>query len=53
MVASMLSRTQDTTAFLAVFLMAVREYGAPDTLVSDGGGVFRAKRVMTIYKELG
>jgi putative transposase len=52
-VASTLSRTQDTTAFLAVLLMAVREYGAPDTLVSDGGGVFRAKRVMTIYKELG
>jgi hypothetical protein len=52
-VASMLSRTQDTTAFLAVLLMAVREYGAPDALVSDGGGVFRAKRSMAIYKESG
>ena len=52
-VASMLSRTQDTTAFLAVLLMAVREYGVPDALVSDGGGVFRAKRSMAIYKELG
>jgi hypothetical protein len=52
-VASMLSRTQDTTAFLAVLLMAVREHGAPDALVSDGGGVFRATRSLAIYKELG
>ena len=32
--------------------MAVREYGAPEALVSDGGGVFRAKRSIAIYKEL-
>ena len=52
-VASALSRTQDLAAYLRVLLAAVREYGAPEALVSDGGSIFRAKRAMAIYRALG
>lgn len=53
MVASAISRTQDTTAVLMVLYAAIREYGCPDGLVSDRGGVFRAKRLKTILRTLG
>jgi transposase len=52
-VASLLSRTQDLSAFLQVLFEAVRSYGAPETLVSDGGSVFRAKQAHAIYRALG
>jgi putative transposase len=52
-VASVLSRSQDLAAYLRVLLEAIKAYGAPEALVSDGGGVFRAKRAMAIYQELG
>jgi hypothetical protein len=52
-VASLLSRTQDLSAFLQVLFKAVRCYGAPEALVSDGGSVFRAKHAVAIYKALG
>ncbi len=52
-VGSLVSRTQDQRAFLQVLLSAVTEYGAPEALVSDGGGIFRAKRAMAIYAALG
>lgn len=51
--ASAISRTQDLTAYLLVLFMAIRNHGAPDMLVSDGGAVFRAKRAQAIYLALG
>ncbi len=51
--ASGLSRTQSLGDFLMVFYAAVRQHGAPGALVSDGGGVFRAKQAQGIYEALG
>ncbi len=51
--ASGLSRSQNLGDFLMVFYAAVRQHGAPDALVSDGGGVFRAKQAQGIYEALG
>jgi putative transposase len=52
-VASLVSRTQDQSAFLQVLLSAITAYGAPEALVSDGGSIFKAKRAMAIYASLG
>jgi hypothetical protein len=51
--ASMLSRSQDLTAYLMVLYAAIRRYGSPEALVSDGGGIFKAKQAMAIYQALG
>jgi putative transposase len=51
--ASALSRRQDLSAFLTVLYAAVREYGSPKLLVSDGGGIFRADRAKALYAALG
>ena len=32
---------------------AVETHGAPEALVSDGGGIFRAKQAKAIYAALG
>jgi transposase len=53
MVASALSRSQALPAFLNVLFAALRRYGAPETLISDGGSVFRAGQSMAIYRALG
>jgi transposase len=52
-VASALSRTQDLQAYLMVLYAAVRQHGAPEALVSDGGSIFRAKQAQAIYTALG
>ncbi|MDP9373819.1 MAG: helix-turn-helix domain-containing protein [Chloroflexota bacterium] len=51
--ASGLSRSQDLGAVLLVFYAAVRQHGSPEALVTDGGGVFRAKQALAIYDKLG
>ncbi len=51
--ASGLAQTQDLTAYLMVLYAAIRQHGAPQGLVSDGGGVFRAKQAQGIYTALG
>lgn len=51
--ASALSRAQDLTAYLMVLFAAIRQQGAPEALVSDGGSVFRAKQALAIYGRLG
>jgi putative transposase len=51
--ASAISRTQDLTAYLIVLFAAIRMHGSPKALVSDGGGVFRAKQALEIYTRLG
>jgi putative transposase len=53
MLASLLSRSQDLTAYLMVLYAAIRRYGSPEALVSDGGGIFKAKQAMAIYQALG
>jgi len=51
--ASALSRTQDLTAYLMVLFAAIRQHGSPEVLVSDSGGIFRAKQARRIYAALG
>jgi putative transposase len=51
--ASALSRRQDLSAYLIVLFEAIRLYGVPEALVSDSGGVFRAKHASRIYATLG
>lgn len=51
--ASGLSRTQDLTAYLLVLYAAIRQHGAPEALVSDGGSLFKAKQALRIYEVLG
>jgi hypothetical protein len=50
--ASALSRTQDLQAYLMVLYAAVRQHGAPEALVSDGGAIFRARQAQAIYAAL-
>lgn len=51
--ASAISRRQDTEAYLAVLYAAIRKHGVPEVLVSDSGGVFRSHDAMRIYEALG
>lgn len=51
--ASAISRKQDLTAYLMVLYAAIRQHGAPEALVSDSGGVFRATQARRIYEALG
>jgi len=51
--ASAISRSQDTEAYLAVLYAAIRKHGVPEVLVSDSGGVFRSHDAMRIYQALG
>jgi len=51
--ASAVSRAQDLTAYLMVLYAAIRQHGSPEALVSDGGGIFKAKEAMRIYAALG
>lgn len=51
--ASAVTRRQDTEAYVAVLYAAIRKHGCPETLVSDHGGVFRSENAMKIYQTLG
>jgi transposase len=51
--ASAVSATQDTTAFLRVLYSAVGRYGAPERLVTDGGSIFKANQAQSVYRALG
>ncbi len=50
--ASGLSRQQDLSAYLMILYSAIRQHGSPESLVSDGGSIFKAKQAMAIYKAL-
>jgi hypothetical protein len=51
--ASGVSRTQDVSAYLIALHAAIRQFGSPEAIVSDGGGIFRAKPVLAAYERLG
>ena len=51
--ASAPTRTQDLASYLSVLYVAIERYGSPEALVTDGGGVFRAKQARAIYEALG
>jgi transposase len=52
LLASAISERQDTAAFLRVFAKALRNYGAPEAVVTDGGGIFYSLRSLAIYEAL-
>lgn len=51
--ASDIFQRQDLTAYLLVLYAAIQQHGAPETLVSDSGGIFKAKQAQVIYEALG
>ena len=53
LLASAVSTTQDLTTYLSVLYTAVERYGAPEILVSDGAGIFKANQAKAIYRSLG
>jgi putative transposase len=53
LLASAVSTSQDLTAYLSVLYTAVERYGAPEVLVSDGAGIFKANQAKRIYRSLG
>jgi putative transposase len=50
--ASALTRTQDLASYLSVLYAAVERYGSPEALVTDGGGIFRARQAKAVYEAL-
>jgi transposase len=53
LLASAISPRQDLTAYLIVLRAAVEAHSAPEALVSDSGGVFKANHARAIYAALG
>ncbi len=51
--ASAVTLSQDTNAYLSVLFAAVERYGSPKTIVTDGAGIFRATQAMAVYEALG
>ncbi len=47
--ASDIFQRQDLTAYLLVLYAAIQQHGAPELLVSDSGGIFKAKQAQAIY----
>ncbi|PLS87173.1 MAG: hypothetical protein CYG60_03275, partial [Actinobacteria bacterium] len=43
----------DLASYLSVLYAAVERYGSPEKIVTDGGGVFRARQARAVYKALG
>ncbi len=51
--ASAICSTQNQWDYLAVLADALRRYGAPEALVTDGGGIFYSNVAMQLYDMLG
>jgi putative transposase len=50
--ASDIFQRQDLTAYLLILYAAIQQHGSPETLVSDSGGIFKAKQAQVIYDAL-
>lgn len=50
--ASAVTLSQDTNAYLSVLHAAIGCYGSPTTIVTDGGGIFRSDRAKAVYRAL-
>jgi putative transposase len=50
---SAISATQNQWDYLAVLADAIRRYGAPEALVTDGGGQFYSSQALQFYDMLG
>ncbi len=53
LLASTLSPTQDLVPVLMVLFEAFRTHGVPQAIVTDGGSVFRANRLVEVCRVLG
>jgi putative transposase len=51
--ASAITPTQTQWDFLSVLAEAIRHFGAPEALVTDGGGQFYSSQAMQLYDMLG
>src|SRR6266496_1420198 len=51
--ASKISATQNQWDYLEVLFAALSAFGAPSTIVSDGGGIFYTNQAMDVYSALG
>ncbi len=51
--ASAVTLSQDTNAYLSVLHAAIGRYGSPKAIVTDGGGIFRSDRAKAVYRVLG
>lgn len=51
--ASAITLSQDTSSHLSVLHAAIERYGPPTTIVTDGGGIFKANRAKAVYRSLG
>jgi transposase InsO family protein len=51
--ASAVTLSQDTNAYLSVLHAAIERYGSPGAIVTDGGGIFRSDRAKAVYRALG
>ena len=50
---STISPTQNQWDYLAVLVDAIRRYGAPEAVVTDGGGIFYSNVALELYEMLG
>ena len=51
--ASAVTLSQDTNAYLSVLHAAIGRHGSPRAIVTDGGGIFRSERAKAVYAALG
>jgi putative transposase len=50
---SKISATQNQWDYLSVLVDAIRRWGAPEAIVTDGGGIFYSNMAMALYEMLG
>src|SRR6266516_3642892 len=50
---STISPTQNQWDYLSVLVDAIRRYGAPEAVVTDGGGIFYSNVALELYEMLG
>ncbi|CAA9514203.1 MAG: hypothetical protein AVDCRST_MAG12-3392 [uncultured Rubrobacteraceae bacterium] len=51
--ASAVTLSQDTNAYLSVLHAAIERHGSPKTVVTDRAGIFRSNRAKAVYRSLG